>query len=136
MFNIKYGHQTGALLKSFPYKDGAELDNGDWCLFDTATGKLVKQTGVYNELTQGVAFPVYGDNVVRFDSKTMGSVTVAMGRTFHAETDKVAAVSIKAGDPLTLDGGILTKATDANKGTIVGFATTPAINGVVEFVRA
>lgn len=137
MFNILSGYET-ANIKSYAFKDGEVIADGDWVVFDTAVGKLVKQVGAYNVATQGVAFPVFGGNDVRFDSKFMGNVSVITAHSFVAETDAVQAVTIVAGDALTLEDGKLTKADPATVAprAVVGYATGSNTNGVLEFVRA
>jgi hypothetical protein len=87
MFNILSGYET-ANIKSYAFKDGAVIKDGEWVVFDTATGKLVKQAGAYDPITQGRAFPVFGGNDVRFDSKFMGNVSVITATSFVGETDK------------------------------------------------
>lgn len=138
MFNIISGYESG-IVKSFAFKTGEVVKDGEWVVFDKATGKLVKQTGVYDPATQGVAFPVFGGNDVRFDSKQMGAVSCITSKSFYGETDMVQAVTIQVGDALTIEDGKLTKATvDAStlSGAVVGYATKPLLNGVIEFVRA
>lgn len=133
MFNIHSGYET-ANIKSYPFKQGEVIKDGEWVVFDKASGKLVKQAGKYDPVTQGVVFPVFGGNDVRFDSKAMGNVSVATATSFAGETDVVQAVTIGVGDMLTIEDGKLTKA-DAAVG-IVGYCTKPNTNGVLEFVRA
>ena len=133
MFNILSGYET-ANIKSYAFKPGDVIKDGDWVVFDTATGKLVKQVCVYDPATQGVAFPVFGGNDVRFDSKFMGNVSCITATSFVGETDVLKAVTINIGDMLTIEDGAITKAT-ANVG-IIGYCTKPNTNGVIEFVRA
>ena len=141
MFNILYA-QESAVRKSIPFKTGETITEGAWVVFDSGTGKLKVQAGAYDVLTEGAAFPVYGGNVTRLDSKEMGVVTVCLGRSFVAETDQVQAVSINIGDPLTILDGKLTKADltpttgNAAHQDIVGYCTKPPTNGVIEFTRA
>lgn len=134
MFNILLGHAGGsACLHSFPYKDGEQLVEGTWVVFDKTTGTLVKQTGAYDELAQGALYIVYGGNTTRLDSKLMKHVTVAMGTSFYGETDQVAAVAIPIGSALTVKDGVLAPAAD--KDFVVGYAGTANTSGKIEFSR-
>ena len=140
MFNIISGYESG-IVKSFDFKTGEVVKDGEWVVFDQATGKLAKQVGAYAPATQGVTFPVFGGNDVRFDSKQMGALSCVTSKAFYGETDMVQPVTINVGDALTLLDGKLTKAvltgTDAVSAlAVVGYATKPSINGVIEFVRA
>ena len=133
MFNILSGYET-ANVKSYAFKQGEVIKDGEWVVFDKAVGKLVKQVGVYDPATQGVAFPVFGGNDVRFDSKFMGNVSVITATSFAGETDVIAATTIGIGDMLTIEDGKITKA--ASNVGIIGYCTKPNTNGVIEFVRA
>jgi hypothetical protein len=138
MFNLLSGYET-ANIKSYAFKTGEVIKDGEWVVFDTATGKLKKQVGAYDPITQGLVMPVFGGNDVRFDSKFMGAVSCVTSTSFSGETDVVQAVTINPGDALTILDGKLTKATVAETtvvGTIVGYATRPNTNGVIEFIRA
>ena len=131
-FNIIDGQSHCALLRSFPVNGTEAIKCGEWVVFNN-DGTVSKQVGVYDGVKK--AYPVIGGNTDRFDSRTMGSVTLCLG-TFHADTSMAEAVTINAGDRLTLKDGVLTKAgaTPAPL-TIVGECVKPNVNGKLEFVR-
>jgi hypothetical protein len=132
MFNIIKGQESSALLQSFKYAAGQVLEEGDWVVFND-DGTVSKQAGAYDGAKR--AYPVWGGNKVRFDSKQLGVVTICMG-TFYAETSKIAAVAFKPGDRLTLLDGVLTVAAAGDTAkVIVGDAMTANVSGVIEFVR-
>lgn len=139
-FNILTGYESG-FIKSYAFKAGEVIADGNWVVFDKVSGGLVKQTGALT-VAQGLAFPVFGGNSVRFDSKELGVVSCITSKSFVGETDAVQAVTINVGDALTLLDGLLTKADTTGATTavsplvVVGYATKPSINGVVEFARA
>lgn len=130
MLNILYGHDS-ALLKSFSVGTGQSIDDGDWVSFNASTGKLEKITGTYDGTV--AAFPVYGGNKVRFDAQALGVVTVCMGKSFAAETDKVASATIVPGDALSIISGVVTK---ANSTFVIGYALSSNTAGSVSFTRA
>ncbi|MDD2231247.1 MAG: hypothetical protein PHY48_17830 [Candidatus Cloacimonetes bacterium] len=135
MFNISSGYETGN-IKSYQTEPGAVIKSGTWVVFSKTSGKLIPQVGLYDPAVQGITFPVFGGNDVRFDSKAMGVVSCVTASSFAGETDEVAAVTIVPGDFLTVQDGQLTKANlaTASAFSIVGSATS-AVNGVVEFIR-
>ena len=129
MLNVLSGWET-ANIKSFPIAEGAKLDQGDWVVFQD--GKLVKQSGVYNAVETGACFPVYAGNVSFYDTRYHNRADVVTANSAVLETDKVAAVAITAGAPLTIKDCVLDLAA-ANKGDVVGFAIEDMKNGVVKF---
>lgn len=133
MLNILSGYET-ANIRSLPYKAAETIADGNWVVFDGSTGKVIKQTGTYSAATAGKAFVVMGGNDVRFDSKNMGVVSVVTAKSFVGETDKFAAVTINAGDPLTVSDGVLAKAATGN--TVVAYAISDNTSGVLQFVGA
>ena len=132
MLNILSGYET-ANIKSVPFKASEVIADGEWVVFDGTTGKVIKQTGAY-DIAVGVAFPVFGGNDVRFDSKEMDAVSVVTAKSFVGETDKFAAVTINAGAPLTIADGVLTNATAG--ASVVGYALTSNTSGTLQFVGA
>ena len=122
MFNILSGYET-ANIKSYPFKQGEVIKDGQWVVFDKSAGALVKQVGAYDPATMGVAFPVFGGNDVRFDSKAMGNVSCVTASSYTGETDVLAQVTIGLGDQLTITDGVITKSTDG-KG-VIGYCTKP-----------
>lgn len=130
MFNIIHGRANSALLKSFPTVPGEVIVEGEWVEFN-ADGTVSKQVGAYNGSKK--AYPVIGGNLKRFDSKTLGVVTVCMG-SLIGETDVIQPVTMNAGDRLTLLGGKLTKVAAVDPYKVVAECTKPNVNGRIEFV--
>ena len=131
MFNIIDGRAHTALLKSFPTAPNQVITEGEWVVFNN-DGTVSKQAGVYDGAKK--AFVVIGGNDRRFDSKTLGVVTVCLGQ-LYGETDVVQPVTINAGDRLTLLDGKLTKAAaGADANVIVGECTKPNVSGQIAFV--
>ena len=122
MLNILSGYET-ANIKSLPFKAGEVLADGEWAVFDSVTHKLKKQASTFAAATDGKSFVVFGGNDVRFDSKEMGSISVVTAKSFVGETDKFAAVTIHAGDPLTVANGVLTVADRTADAAIAGKRT-------------
>lgn len=140
MLDFKYGHSS-ALVASLPVDTGAVISDGAWVVL-TTTGTAKNQVGAYDAATQGVAFQVYGGNEVRFDTQALKVVSVALGRSYVGITDKFAKVTINPGDPLTLQDGIITKATLTGTGAtpvtgIIGYAISSNANGTsLTFTKA
>lgn len=122
MLNILSGYET-ANVKSLPFKANEVLADGEWAVFDSVTHKLKKQSSTYDAATDGKAFVVFGGNDVRFDSKQMSALSVITATSFVGETDKFAAVTINAGDPLTVADGVLTKADTVSEDAVAGKRT-------------
>ena len=132
MLNILSGYDT-ANIKSLPSKADAVLADGEWAVFDSVTHKLKKQASTYAAATDGKAFIVFGGNDVRFDSKQMGAISVVTAKAFVGETDKFAAITINAGDPLTVSNGVLTNALEFGTAAVAGKRTYKvATNAVVD----
>lgn len=129
MLNILSGYET-ANIKSFPIADGVKLDQGDWVVFQD--GKLVKQTGAYEALSQGACFPVYAGNVTFYDTRHLNEADVVTATSGILETDKVAAVAIVAGNALTVKDGVIDLASSAGDGDVIGFAIEDMANGIVK----
>lgn len=124
MLNILSGYQT-ANIKSFEIAEGVKLDQGDWVVFEE--GKLKKQTGEY--AANVAVFPVYAGNVSFYDTRYHNRADVVTAKSAILETDKVAAVSIVAGDALTVKDGVIDKGTATNA---IGFAIADMKDGVVQ----
>ena len=131
MLNILSGYET-ANVKSLPYKTGETLADGEWAVFDSVTHKLKKQASAYAAATDGKVFVVFGGNDVRFDSKAMSALSVVTAKSFVGETDKFAAVTIHAGDPLTVANGVLTKADTVSEAVAGKRTYKVATNAVVD----
>ena len=129
MLNILSGYET-ANIKSFPIAEGEKFDQGDWAVFQD--GKLVKQSGAYEALSQGACFPVYAGNVSFYDTRYLNEVDVVTATSAILETDKVAAVAIVAGNALTVKDGVIDLASTAGDGDIMGFAIEDMTNGIVK----
>lgn len=129
MLNILSGYDT-ANVKSFPIADGVLLDQGDWVVFQN--GKLVKQTGAYEAMSQGACFPVYAGNVSFYDTRYHNRADVVTATSAVLETDKVAAVAITAGQALTVKDGVVDLAASNGDGDIIGFALEDIKDGVVK----
>lgn len=130
MLNVLSGYTT-ANIKSYEFKAGVQLEPGDWVVFDT-DGTLIKQTGAYDMVTQGVTFPVYQNNVTAYDNRVLGRVDVVTANSGVLETDKFAAVSFTPGKALTIKDGVLALATGATEGA----AASPIIGFVVKYDAA
>ena len=131
MFNIIDGRAHSALLRSFPVAAGEVINEGEWVVFNN-DGTVSKQVGAFDGAKR--AFIVIGGNSKRFDSKTLGVVTLCLG-LLHGETDVIQPVTINAGDRLTLLDGKLTKAAaGADSNLIVAECAKPNVNGQIEFV--
>lgn len=132
MLNILSGYET-ANIKSLPFVAGAVIEDGNWVVFSGTTGEVKKQTGAF-DIKAGRAYPVFGGNSVRFDSKNMGKVSVVTASSYVGETDKFAAVTINAGSPLTVADGVLTNAVEG--ASVVAYALTDNASGTLQFVGA
>lgn len=130
MLNILSGYAT-ANIKSYEFKAGVQLEPGDWVVFNT-DGTLIKQTGDYDIVTQGAAFPVYQSNVTAYDNRGLGRVDVVTANSGVLETNKFAAVSFAPGNALTIKNGVLTPATAATERA----AASPIIGFVVKYDAA
>lgn len=132
MLNLLSGYET-ANIKSVPVKAGESVADGNWVVFDGTTGKVIKQASTF-DIAAGKAFPVFGGNDVRFDSKQMDVVSIVTASSYVGETDKFAAVTINAGAPLTVANGVLTNATAG--ASVVAYALTDNTSGTLQFVGA
>ena len=130
MLNVLSGYTT-ANIKSYEFKAGAQLEPGDWVVFDD-NGTLIKQTGAYDMVTQGVTFPVYQNNVTAYDNRVLGRVDVVTASSGVLETNKFDAVSFTPGKALTIKNGVLALATAATDGA----AASPIIGFVVKYDAA
>lgn len=132
MLNVLSGYTT-ANIKSYEFKAGVQLEPGDWVVFDTDDGTLIKQTGAYDIATQGATFPVYQNNVTAYDNRVLGRVDVVTANSGVLETDKFAAVSFAPGKALTIKNGVLNLATDDTP--VIGFVVKyDAAKKLVQFV--
>lgn len=132
MLNVLSGYTT-ANIKSYEFKAGVQLEPGDWVVFDTDDGTLIKQTGAYDIATQGATFPVYQNNVTAYDNRVLGRVDVVTANSGVLETDKFAAVSFTPGKALTIKDGVLNLATD--DAPVIGFVVKyDAAKKLVQFV--
>lgn len=132
MLNVLSGYTT-ANIKSYEFKAGVQLEPGDWVVFDTAAGTLIKQTGAYDIATQGATFPVYQNNVTAYDNRVLGRVDVVTANSGVLETDKFAAVSFAPGKALTIKDGVLDLAAD--DAPVIGFVVKyDAAKKLVQFV--
>lgn len=132
MLNVLSGYTT-ANIKSYEFKAGVQLEPGDWVVFDTDGGTLIKQTGAYDIATQGATFPVYQNNVTAYDNRVLGRVDVVTANSGVLETDKFAAVSFTPGKALTIKDGVLDLATDG--APVIGFVVKyDAAKKLVQFV--
>lgn len=137
MLNVLSGYTT-ANIKSYEFKAGVQLEPGDWVVFNN-DGILVKQTGAYDMVTQGVTFPVYQNNVTAYDNRVLGRVDVVTANSGVLETNKVDAVPFTPGKALTIKNGVLTLATtatgSADASSIIGFVVKyDAAKKLVQFV--
>lgn len=130
MLNILSGQET-ANIKSLPVKDGEVLDQGEWVVFDN--GVVKKQEGQWDP-SQGLCVPVYRGNGRFYDTRYLNRVDCVTAKSGVLETDKVAAVSIVAGDALTVKDGQVDKSAD--KSDVIGYAIKDMANGVVTFMFA
>lgn len=131
MLNVLSGYTT-ANIKSYEFKAGAQLEPGDWVIFDT-DGTLIKQTGAYNIVSQGATFPVYQNNVTAYDNRVLGRVDVVTANSGVLETDKFDAVSFTPGKALTIKDGVLSLAAD--DAPVIGFVVKyDAAKKLVQFV--
>lgn len=132
MLNVLSGYTT-ANIKSYEFKAGVQLEPGDWVVFDTTDGTLIKQTGAYDIATQGATFPVYQNNVTAYDNRVLGRVDVVTANSGVLETDKFAPVSFAPGKALTIKDGVLNLATDDTP--VIGFVVKyDAAKKLVQFV--
>lgn len=132
MLNVLSGYTT-ANIKSYEFKAGVQLEPGDWVVFDTTDGTLIKQTGDYDIATQGATFPVYQNNVTAYDNRVLGRVDVVTANSGVLETDKFAAVSFTPGKALTIKDGVLNLAADS--APVIGFVVKyDAAKKLVQFV--
>lgn len=132
MLNILSGYTT-ANIKSYEFKAGVQLEPGDWVVFDTTDGTLIKQTGAYDIVTQGATFPVYQNNVTAYDNRVLGRVDVVTANSGVLETNKFAAVPFAPGKALTIKDGVLNLAADA--APVIGFVVKyDAAKKLVQFV--
>ena len=130
MLNILSGQET-ANIKSFPVKDGEVLDQGDWVVFDS--GSVKKQTGEWTK-NSGLCVPVYRGNGRFYDTRYLNRVDCVTAKSGVIETDKVAAVSIVAGNAVGVKDGEINLATAAEN--VIGYAIKDMANGVVTFMFA
>lgn len=131
MLNVLSGYTT-ANIKSYEFKAGAQLEPGDWVIFDT-DGTLIKQTGVYDIATQGATFPVYQNNVTAYDNRVLNRVDVVTANSGVLETDKFAPVSFTLGKALTIKDGVLNLA--EGDAPVIGFVVKyDAAKKLVQFV--
>lgn len=130
MLNVLSGYTT-ANIKSYEFKAGVQLEPGDWVVFNN-DGTLIKQTGEYDMVTQGVTFPVYQNNVTAYDNRVLGRVDVVTANSGVLETDKFDPVSFTPGKALTIKDGVLALATAAAEGA----AASPIIGFVVKYDAA
>lgn len=134
MLNILSGYKT-ANIKSFPVAADVLLEEGDWVVFDAATGNVKKPTAAYVAKTHGMAAPVFRGNKIFYDTKSLGRVDVVTANSGVLETDKFAPTTIKAGSALGLEAtGVLGLVADG--GDIVAYAVAEPANGVLQFVLA
>lgn len=132
MLNVLSGYTT-ANIKSYEFKAGVQLEPGDWVVFDTTDGTLIKQTGAYDIATQGATFPVYQNNVTAYDNRVLGRVDVVTANSGVLETDKFAPVSFAPGKALTIKDGVLNLAAD--DAPVIGFVVKyDAAKKLVQFV--
>lgn len=131
MLNVLSGYTT-ANIKSYEFKAGAQLEPGDWVVFDNK-GTLIKQTGEYNIATQGATFPVYQNNVTAYDNRVLGRVDVVTANSGVLETNKFDPVSFVPGQALTIKDGVLARAADT--APVIGFVVKyDAAKKLVQFV--
>lgn len=131
MLNVLSGYTT-ANIKSYEFKEGVQLEPGDWVVFN-AEGTLIKQAGAYDIATQGATFPVYQNNVTAYDNRVLGRVDVVTANSGVLETDKFDAVPVTPGKALTIKDGVLTLATDS--APVIGFVVKyDAAKKLVQFV--
>lgn len=130
MLNVLSGYTT-ANIKSYEFKAGVQLEPGDWVIFGN-DGTLIKQTGAYDMVAQGVTFPVYQNNVTAYDNRGLGRVDVVTANSGVLETNKFAAVPFTPGNALTIKDGVLAPATAATDGA----AASPIIGFVVKYDAA
>lgn len=130
MLNILSGQET-ANIKSLPVKDGVVLDQGDWVVFDN--GVVKKEEGLWDP-SKGLCVPVYRGNGRFYDTRYLNRVDCVTAKSGIIETDKVAAISIVAGDPLCVKDGQL----DASQTSedVIGYAIQDMTNGVVTMMFA
>lgn len=131
MFNILSGMEHGN-IKSIPVAADTVLEAGDWVVI--TDGKLVKQAGAYAPATQGLVVPVFTQPAESFDNKYLQKADCMTAKVGIIETDKVAAVTIKAGDALTVKDAVLDKATADS--VIVAYALKDLTDGVLQAVMA
>lgn len=132
MLNVLSGYTT-ANIKSYKFKAGVKLEPGDWVVFDTDDGTLIKQTGDYDIATQGATFPVYQNNVTAYDNRVLGRVDVVTANSGVLETNKFAAVPFTPGKALTIKDGVLDLATGS--APVIGFVVKyDAAKDLVQFV--
>lgn len=133
MLNILSGYAT-ANIKSYEFKAGAQLEPGDWVVFDSITGTLIKQEGNYDIVAQGATFPVYQNNVTAYDNRVLGRVDVVTANSGVLETNKFAPKSFTPGKALTIKDGILNPAV-ASSDPVIGFVVKyDAAKGLMQFV--
>lgn len=132
MLNVLSGYTT-ANIKSYEFKAGVQLEPGDWVVFNTDDGTLIKQTGAYDIATQGATFPVYQNNVTAYDNRVLGRVDVVTANSGVLETDKFAPVPFAPGKALTIKDGVLNLAAD--DAPVIGFVVKyDAAKNLVQFV--
>lgn len=132
MLNILSGYAT-ANIKSYEFKAGVQLEPGDWVIFNTTDGTLIKQTGVYNIATQGATFPVYQNNVTAYDNRVLGRVDVVTANSGVLETNKFDAVPFVPGNALTIKNGVLALADES--APVIGFVVKyDATKKLLQFV--
>jgi hypothetical protein len=126
--DLLHGRESAGCMSAKIVKDEI-IDSGEW-VYQTATG-VKKVTGAYDP-TKGKAYVVFGGNVNRLDGKYGDAVTVCFNSAYIGDTNKVAAVTINPGDPLTVTDGVLTKAADYT--TAIAEALSDNTSGRVVFV--
>lgn len=134
MLNILVGNEAAGLF-SFDYNSGQTIKAGEFASF--SGGKLSKVAATPLEAAATRVFPVYAGNDVRFDTKTLGKVTIATGKGAIYETDQFAAETFNPGDPLTVNtSGVLTKTVTIGTHVVVGYALSSATGGTLMFSLA
>lgn len=126
--DLLHGRESAGCMSS-KIATGETIDSGEW-VYLTASG-VKKIVGAYDS-TKGKAYAVFGGNVNRLDGKYGDVVTICFNSAYVGDTNKVAAVTINPGDPLTVTDGVLTKAADFT--TAIAQAITSNTSGRVTFV--
>ena len=128
MLNVLSG-MNDANIKSVPVATGTTLANGDWVkLVDGKAAKLTAKVA----FTDGLVMPVFAHPGDSYDNKVLAKADCVTSKACIIETDKVAAETIKAGDPLTVGAAGLTKA--ATGDIVVGYAFKDLTGGVLQAI--